>query len=916
MKARSTGKPTAHDDGGGFVNAQPALQQKQAASNMPDSRDALLAQLKHQERASSSSQAAQLKARADMMAGENAGASIQRMHDAELLQGRFAVAQRGGDEELLQGKFATVQRVEEEELLQGKFPTVQRVEDEELLQGKFQPVERVDVEELLQGKFAPIQRKDDEELLQGRFDPVERMEEGEPLQRQGDGAASSSAHVPLEHETKPNNTGLPDQLKSGIESLSGMSMDHVKVHYNSDKPAQLQAHAYAQGSEIHVAPGQEQHLPHEAWHVVQQAQGRVKPALQIKGRVGVNDDAGLEREADSMGGRALQTAHDSRNAQPAHLSCDLSSASLGWGVQRKITVGKEQLEYSTPEQAFAALRSTFPDAPEAEFRFHLRQLSEADTGFHNVVTLRHELERRLRSGHMVGTQAHYGTDLGINASKEQAVDNFKAALKAGFRHFDAATFYTMGVGGCSVIALAEAAKECGVGPDELRILFKVLRPDALRDIMDPIEDQVEKANTTLSHYPDTLVLHEVTDLEEGKADLGKLIALVKTNRGKAVGVSNVSMPFLEPLYLHSVNLGVPIKFVQNRFNPYHNDTELRAFCDDHAIQYMGYSVLGSAQQGVCLEDGQGDPRQYLVPLQDPRVLALASKYHLAAGAMLLSWTHQKGVSAVTFTGSGQKRSEDNLAASKTPLSLEVMNALDEIVTRPPESTTRDFGGKQGLSKLYAALLDPTAWFIMDELGKADGGAVILDDLANQIVQRNPEAGPQRDALLNFALNLVRFAADLQSPANKRGEKQWHVVMKEQWAGLASAAGSGADAVRELCTEWACKNAEQGGHAQNAYQDLEQIITGVYVPARPITVTGRNNQPVVVVEDQEAAPVEGDILTLTADNVGMVMKGYVVSSFAEMEVREYSIFYKGKYGLDVAVTAVDAKAGTVTATVIP
>ena len=27
--------------------------------------------------------------------------------------------------------------------------------------------------------------------------------------------------------------------------------------------------AYAQGSDIHLAPGQEQHLPHEAWHVVQ-----------------------------------------------------------------------------------------------------------------------------------------------------------------------------------------------------------------------------------------------------------------------------------------------------------------------------------------------------------------------------------------------------------------------------------------------------------------------------------------------------------------------------------------------------------------------------------------------------------------------------------------------------------------------
>lgn len=112
----------------------------------------------------------------------------------------------------------------------------------------------------------------------------------------------SSAATPSAH----NNTGLPDNLKSGIENLSGMSMDHVQVHYNSAKPAQLNAHAYAQGSQIHLAPGQEKHLPHEAWHVVQQAQGRVKPTMQMKAGVPVNDDAGLEKEADVMGARALK----------------------------------------------------------------------------------------------------------------------------------------------------------------------------------------------------------------------------------------------------------------------------------------------------------------------------------------------------------------------------------------------------------------------------------------------------------------------------------------------------------------------------------------------------------------------------------------------------------------------------------
>lgn len=111
-------------------------------------------------------------------------------------------------------------------------------------------------------------------------------------------------------QKQENNTGLPDNLKSGVENLSGYSLNDVNVHYNSSKPAQLEAHAYAQGTDIHVAPGQEKHLPHEAWHVVQQKQGRVKPTRQLKGTTNINDDSGLEKEADVMGAKALNASID------------------------------------------------------------------------------------------------------------------------------------------------------------------------------------------------------------------------------------------------------------------------------------------------------------------------------------------------------------------------------------------------------------------------------------------------------------------------------------------------------------------------------------------------------------------------------------------------------------------------------
>ena len=75
---------------------------------------------------------------------------------------------------------------------------------------------------------------------------------------------------------KPNLTGIPTQMKLDFEQRSGLSFDDVRVHYNSDKPAQLQALAYTQGTQVYVGPRQERHLPHELGHVVQQKQGRVR----------------------------------------------------------------------------------------------------------------------------------------------------------------------------------------------------------------------------------------------------------------------------------------------------------------------------------------------------------------------------------------------------------------------------------------------------------------------------------------------------------------------------------------------------------------------------------------------------------------------------------------------------------------
>ena len=105
-------------------------------------------------------------------------------------------------------------------------------------------------------------------------------------------------------ERRAREDQLPANIRNGIEHLSGQSLSDVRVHRNSSQPAAVGALAYTQGNDIHVAPGQDQHLAHEAWHVVQQRQGRVPVTGSVAG-LPLNDDHTLEGEADVMGSRAL-----------------------------------------------------------------------------------------------------------------------------------------------------------------------------------------------------------------------------------------------------------------------------------------------------------------------------------------------------------------------------------------------------------------------------------------------------------------------------------------------------------------------------------------------------------------------------------------------------------------------------------
>lgn len=108
----------------------------------------------------------------------------------------------------------------------------------------------------------------------------------------------------LEMMSVPSRTGrgggIPTGLMRRFEALTGLPMDDVSVHYQSDRPQRIGAAAYTQGTDIYIAPGWDGCLEHELGHVAQQKRGHV-PVTGYENGLPVNSDPSLERQADNPG---------------------------------------------------------------------------------------------------------------------------------------------------------------------------------------------------------------------------------------------------------------------------------------------------------------------------------------------------------------------------------------------------------------------------------------------------------------------------------------------------------------------------------------------------------------------------------------------------------------------------------------
>ncbi len=118
-----------------------------------------------------------------------------------------------------------------------------------------------------------------------RFTPAAKSSESfashSRTSRAGGASSSSASHGMSPEHMLELQSQVGNQQTMAMAQAPGSSLPHYDAIQKSfagsggdmkapDSSASIQAEAYAQGSDIHVGSGQEKHLPHEAWHVVQQ----------------------------------------------------------------------------------------------------------------------------------------------------------------------------------------------------------------------------------------------------------------------------------------------------------------------------------------------------------------------------------------------------------------------------------------------------------------------------------------------------------------------------------------------------------------------------------------------------------------------------------------------------------------------
>ena len=246
----------------------------------------------------------------------------------------------------------------------------------------------------------------------------------------------------------------------------------------------------------------------------------------------------------------------------------------------------------------------------------------------------------------------------------------RAALEAGFRHFDCAERYR---NEREVGEALQTGFAAGISRADIFVTTKLWnsnhRPERVEPAFAASLDRLGIA------YLDLYLIHtpyafQPGDEQDPRDRNGNVIydkgvtlldtwrameGLVDQGRCKAIGLSDVNLNELLPIY-ESARIKPAV--VQVEAHPYLPETELLEFCKEKGIVFLAFAPLGHGMKPGLLED--------------PVISAIAARVGKTPAQVLLAWAVQRGTALLT-TPKSAVRARENFDISALP-----EDALDEI----------------------------------------------------------------------------------------------------------------------------------------------------------------------------------------------------------------------------------------------
>jgi alcohol dehydrogenase (NADP+) len=253
----------------------------------------------------------------------------------------------------------------------------------------------------------------------------------------------------------------------------------------------------------------------------------------------------------------------------------------------------------------------------------------------------------------------------------------RAALEAGFRHFDCAERYQneREVGEALQAGLAAG----GIAREDIFVTTKLWntnhRPERVEPAFEASLDRLRLnyLDLYLIHTPFAFQPGDEQDPRDQKGDVlydsgvtlldtwRAMESLVDHGKCRAIGLSDIGLEGLLPIY-ESARIKPAV--IQVESHPYLPETELLEFCKEKDIVFLAFAPLGHG-----IRPG---------PLEDPVILAIAARVGKTPAQVLLAWAVQRGTALLT-TPRTAERARENFNIS--PLPEDALDAINRIETR-------------------------------------------------------------------------------------------------------------------------------------------------------------------------------------------------------------------------------------------